>query len=84
VALARGRVAAFVQGGATRKDLTAQDMELLALAHPLLEALRPPLGAGALEALAGLNTKKAKAPLTIAEEAPEVFAQALEEAKALP
>jgi ribonuclease HI len=183
VALARGKVAAFAQGAAKRKDLTAQDMELLALvqglvlgiaadepfvvetdntgligrltgtgrtASPLeaatrallavareaglyqglrhlqrgenkeadslankarlalerrgggLEVLlkllpsaqRPwaarylkrlaPLGPGALEALAGLNTKTAKALLAIAEEAPEVFAQALEEAKASP
>ncbi len=183
VALARGKVAAFVQGGATRKDLTAQDMELLALvqglilgitidepfvvetdnrglmerltgtgrtASPLeaaaralmaaareaglyqglrrlergenkeadrlankarqalerrgggLEALlrllppaqRPwairylkrlaPLGEGALEALASQRTKTAQALLAIAEEAPEAFAKALEEAKTLP
>jgi ribonuclease HI len=36
VALARGKVAAFAQGGATRKDLTAQDMELLALVQGLV------------------------------------------------
>lgn len=36
VALARGKVAAFVQGGATRKDLIAQDMELLALVQGLI------------------------------------------------
>jgi ribonuclease HI len=36
VALARGRVAAFAQGGAKRKDLTAQDMELLALVQGLV------------------------------------------------
>jgi len=183
VALARGKVAAFAQGGATRKDLTTQDMELLALvqglvlgiaadepfvvetdntgligrftgtgriaspleaaarallavareaglyqglrrlergenkeAHRLankarralekrgggLEVLlrllppvqRPwaarylkrlaPLGEGALEALASLNTKTAKVLLAVAEEAPEAFARALEEAKASP
>jgi ribonuclease HI len=197
VALARGKVAAFAQGGATRKDLTAQDMELLALvqglvlgiatdepfvvetdntglldrltgtgrtaspleaaarallavareaglyqglrrlerkenkkahklankarralekAHKLANKARWPLEkeegafevllrllpsaqrpwairylkrlasleAGALEALASLGTKTAKALLAIAEEAPEVFAKALEEAKASP
>jgi ribonuclease HI len=36
MALARGRVAAFAQGGAKRKDLTAQDMELLALVQGLV------------------------------------------------
>jgi ribonuclease HI len=183
VALARGKMAAFAQGGATRKDLTAQDMELLALVQGLilgitidepfvvetdntgllgrltgtgrttspleaaaralmavareaglyqglrhlergenkeadrlankarralerkeggLEVLlrllpplqRPwairylkrlaPLGEGALEALASLNTKTAKVLLAVAEEAPEAFARALEEAKASP
>jgi len=61
----------------------------------LLELLRPsqrssairylkrlaPLGAGALDALARLESKTAKALLAIAEKAPEVFAQALEEAR---
>jgi hypothetical protein len=44
------------------------------------------LGPGALEALASANTntKTAKALLAIAEEVPDVFTQALEEAKALP
>ncbi len=182
VALARGKVAAFAQGGATRKDLTAQDMELLALVQGLVlgiaadepfvvetdntgllgrltgtgrtaspleaaaralmaaareaglyQGLRPlgrkenkeadrlankarralerggglevllrllppaqrpwavrylkrlaPLEAGALEALQALGTKTAKALLAIAEEAPEAFARALEEAKTLP
>ena len=43
-----------------------------------------PLGAGALNVLAGLETKTAKTLLAIAEKAPEFFAQALEEAKASP
>jgi ribonuclease HI len=43
-----------------------------------------PLEAGALEALQALGTKTAKALLAIAEEAPELFARALEEAKTLP
>jgi len=183
VALVRGRVAAFVQGGTTRKDLTTQDMELLALVQGLIlgiavdepfvvetdntgllgrftgtgriaspleaaaralmtlaretrvyqglrclerdenkeadnlakkarralekkgggleillrllpPAQRPwairylkrlaPLGEGALEALASRRTKTAQALLAIAKEAPEVFAKALEEAKASP
>jgi ribonuclease HI len=183
IALARGKIAAFAQGGATRKDLTAQDMELLALvqglilgiatdepfvvetdntglldrltgtgrtASPLEAAARalmavareariyqglrrlereenkeadrlankarralerrggglevllrllPPaqrpsairclkrlalIETDIIEALAGMETKTAKALLAIAEEVPEVFAKALEEAKTLP
>lgn len=79
----RGRLALEQERGALEVLLGLLPSVQRSSAIRYLKRLAP-LGEGALEVLAGLNTKTAKALLAIAEKAPEFFAHALEEAKNSP